>query len=98
MNLENINVGLGRLLGGMMEPTIYSNCDHRLRESVIEGAKHTGKRYHHAAWNFSGHIHFDIERQIWVEEVWRHHHRVETLENKNLQELISHVNKKYGYD
>lgn len=80
-----------------MEPTIYSNRDHQLREGVIE-AKHTGKRYHHAAWNFSGHLHFDIERQIWVEEVWRLQHRVETLENKNLQELISQVNNKYGHD
>lgn len=76
--------------------SIYSNCDHTLEEDVVEEAKRTGEKYQHAAWNFCGYVRFDIQRQVWVEEIWVNRCQVETLEDKDLRALISAVNERFG--
>lgn len=78
------------------EDPVYSNIDHELDEEVVKDLKEfPNKRYaQHAAYNFCGYIWFNGE--VFIEEIWVYHKKVEVLENKYILELIREANNEYG--
>lgn len=95
MNFEPIKVDLSNF-PEFKNDVIYSNLDHSLDMKLLEEAQKTGDAYQHSAWNFCGYISFKDGE--WTEEIWRYNSLVETLKGKNLMDLISTANKKYGSD
>lgn len=49
----------------------------------------------HAAWNFSGRVWWDGER--FLEQVWVHHSPVATISAASLEDLMSEVNDRFGW-
>lgn len=73
-----------------------SNFDHSIDDGLEEKLR-SGEFYcQHSAWNFCGHVWFDPERDLFLEEVWINNCRENVMSAKTLEDLMEAVNDYYG--
>lgn len=75
-----------------------SNFDHVVDEGLAEALKENeGAIYGaHPATNFFGKVYYSNEK--YYEEVWRYHSVVDTLSADTLEDLMTLVNDKHGWE
>lgn len=77
-----------------LDDSVYNNFDHVMDRDVVEQLKAGDCRAQHAAWNFCAWVWFEDGR--YKSYVMRHHYHVGTYDNENIDDLVRHVNERFG--
>ena len=75
---------------------VLSNLDRGVDESVMEEIKGKELFSRYAGWNFNGLVWW--QNKQWHCEVWRYRSYNETFSADTLEEIMTLVSDKYGYD
>ena len=79
-----------------IENEVMTNFDHSIDYKVAELLK-DGKHYaQYSAWNFCGWVYFNIQKQLFIYEVWRYHLCEEIFEYSTLELIMENVCRGYG--
>lgn len=75
-----------------------SNFDHEIDDGFEKALKEKPNKVcgTHAGWDFYGKVFYDGEQ--FCEEVWVYGSVIETIKANNLEDLMSAVNDKYGWE